>query len=91
MKAQGKGRKAPYIVLSIYAAVCLFCLTWPGYAWLGNRIEPYVLGLPFSFFWIALWVVLTCGVLAAFHLVVGGEQPDAEHPEGEVGDPGGLP
>ncbi|MEH7438101.1 DUF3311 domain-containing protein [Neobacillus drentensis] len=24
-----------------------------------NRIEPYVLGLPFSMFWIVLWVILS--------------------------------
>lgn len=24
-----------------------------------NRVEPYVLGLPFLLFWIVLWVVLT--------------------------------
>ena len=26
---------------------------------LTNRIEPFVLGLPFSMFWIVLWVVLS--------------------------------
>ena len=26
---------------------------------LTNRIEPFVLGLPFSMFWIILWVVLS--------------------------------
>jgi hypothetical protein len=24
-----------------------------------NRVEPFVLGLPFFMFWIVLWVVLT--------------------------------
>jgi hypothetical protein len=24
-----------------------------------NRVEPFVLGLPFLLFWIVLWVVLT--------------------------------
>lgn len=32
-------------------------LTWPG-ALLFNRVRPFVLGMPFSMFWVALWVVL---------------------------------
>lgn len=30
---------------------------------LANRIEPYVLGLPFLLFWIVLWMVLSSVVL----------------------------
>ncbi len=29
-----------------------------------NRVEPYVLGLPFLLFWVVLWVVLTAAVMA---------------------------
>lgn len=29
-----------------------------------NRVEPYVLGMPFVLFWIVLWVVL-CSVIMA--------------------------
>ena len=29
-----------------------------------NRVEPYVLGLPFALFWITLWVVLTALIMA---------------------------
>jgi hypothetical protein len=32
-------------------------LTWPGVLPF-NRIRPFILGLPFSFFWVILWVVL---------------------------------
>lgn len=28
-----------------------------------NRVEPYVLGLPFLLFWIVLWVVITSVVM----------------------------
>jgi len=31
------------------------CFTVP----LWDRVEPMVLGLPFNFFWLALWLVLT--------------------------------
>ena len=42
----------------------LFALavTWPGMLPF-NRIEPLVLGLPFSMAWIALWVALSFVVL----------------------------
>nr|WP_253725794.1 DUF3311 domain-containing protein [Brevibacillus borstelensis] len=29
-----------------------------------NRVEPYVLGMPFVLFWIVMWVVLTSGIMA---------------------------
>lgn len=29
-----------------------------------NRVEPYVLGLPFFLFWISMWMVLTSIILA---------------------------
>jgi hypothetical protein len=40
----------------------LAALPWIGMLVLvpfANRVEPYVLGLPFLLFWIVLWVVLT--------------------------------
>lgn len=30
---------------------------WPGYL-LGDRIEPYTLGLPFSLVWLVVWIVV---------------------------------
>ena len=30
---------------------------------LANRIEPYVLGLPFLLFWIVAWVVATSAIM----------------------------
>jgi hypothetical protein len=32
-----------------------------------NRVEPYVLGLPFAFFWVVLCVVLSAGLMAVVH------------------------
>lgn len=37
-------------------------VTWPGMIPF-NRIEPTVLGLPFSMAWIALWIILSFVVL----------------------------
>ena len=36
------------LLFALYVLCCVGALTWPGYDWLGNRIEPMVLGLPFS-------------------------------------------
>ncbi|QRG70315.1 DUF3311 domain-containing protein [Brevibacillus choshinensis] len=32
-----------------------------------NKVEPFVLGMPFLFFWFVLWVALTSGVLAILY------------------------
>ncbi|MFJ7746361.1 DUF3311 domain-containing protein [Peribacillus sp. NPDC097295] len=32
-----------------------------------NKIEPYVLGMPFYMFWMAMWVVLTSVTLAIMY------------------------
>ena len=40
-----------------------------------NRVEPYVLGLPFALFWVTLWVVLTAVIMATiYHLDQRGER-----------------
>ncbi|MDX1389702.1 MAG: DUF3311 domain-containing protein [Acidobacteriota bacterium] len=43
-------------------------MTWPGYAILGNSIEPYVFGVPFSLAWNVAWVVMTSLVLLTYYL-----------------------
>jgi hypothetical protein len=32
-----------------------------------NRVEPFVLGMPFILFWIVLWVVLTSVIMAVVY------------------------
>ena len=54
-------------LFGLYALCCLCAMTWPGYAMFGNRIEPYVLGLPFSFVWVIGWVFATFVVLVIYH------------------------
>ncbi len=34
-----------------------------------NRVEPYVLGMPFIMFWIVLWVVLTSVVMGVIYML----------------------
>jgi hypothetical protein len=55
------------LLFGLYALCCVAALTWPGYDWLGNRIEPYVLGVPFSLAWIVGWVILSLVALVLYH------------------------
>ena len=32
-----------------------------------NRVEPYVLGLPFAMFWVVLWVVVAACLMAVVY------------------------
>lgn len=32
-----------------------------------NRVEPFVLGMPFILFWIVLWVLLTSAIMAVIY------------------------
>jgi hypothetical protein len=32
-----------------------------------NRVEPYVLGLPFAMFWVVAWVVVAACVMAVVY------------------------
>ncbi len=41
-----------------------------------NRIRPMVLGLPFVFAWVTLWVVLALIVFLAVDAVIGREAGD---------------
>ena len=56
-----------HILFGLYVVLCLGAMTWPGYAWLGNSIEPYVLGLPFSLAWVVGWVLATFVVLTVYN------------------------
>ena len=66
--------KARDYLLLVYVAVCATALVWPVYQSVGNRITPYVLGLPLSFAWNIGWILLTFGVLVTYHLTSGGEK-----------------
>jgi hypothetical protein len=63
-----RARRWPHVLLGLWCAAVLAALTWPGYAWLGNHVDPLVLGLPFSLAWIVGWSLSTCAVLTAYFL-----------------------
>lgn len=54
-------------LFAVYVVLCLLANVWPGYAWFGNSIEPFVLGVPFSLAWIVGWVLLTFVAVALYH------------------------
>lgn len=51
------------LAVALFFIAYLLAVTWPVGTVFG-RAEPFVLGLPFSFFWPALWIVLGGVVLA---------------------------
>ena len=65
-------------LFGLYVVTCLAMVCWPGYEYFGGRIEPYVFGLPFSLAWVVGWVLVTFGVLTAFHLT-GREDSEGNH------------
>jgi len=55
-------RRRNAVALSYFTAVTL-ALIWPIYPWLGNHIEPRVMGLPWSLFYVLAWIVANTGAL----------------------------
>lgn len=55
----------------------VLAVTWPGMLPF-NRIHPLVLGLPFSMFWIALWVFGSFLVLLFVDWVEGRSRKDGD-------------
>jgi len=62
-RRRGRVRHAAFLA---YVVACFAAMTWPVYAWLGNRIEPTVLGVPFSLAWVVGWVAATFVALALY-------------------------
>lgn len=61
----------------LFFIVFVIAVTWPGMLPF-NRIEPLVLGLPFSMVWIALWVVLSFFALLILDLAEGEARREEE-------------
>jgi hypothetical protein len=54
-------------------------LTYPGVLPF-NRIRPFIFGLPFSFFWVSVWVT---GAFAVFLFLEWGTRKTGSHREAE--------
>lgn len=57
-----------YVFSAVLQIICWIAMVWPG-ALLANRIEPFVLGLPFMFFWYVAWVFIMFLGLVALYVV----------------------
>jgi len=63
-------RLRPYHLLALLPTMGLL-----GGVTFANRVEPYVLGLPFLLFWVVSWVVTTSMIMAVITSLDSG-QPD---------------
>ena len=71
-------------LVGLYFVAFAFAVTWPGMVPF-NRIEPLVLGLPFSMAWVAAWVVVGCLLLVALDAVERRGRRHADDPrEGDA-------
>lgn len=53
--------------VTILGIVCMLMMVFPLYS-IANVAEPFVLGLPFSMFWIVLWIVIEfAGFIAVYN------------------------
>ena len=59
----------------VYFIAMLIAVTWPGLVPF-SRIQPFVLGLPFSLAWIALWIA---GSVLVIYLL---DQVEQQHRDG---------
>ena len=49
-------------LLLLVVLLALAAETWPGYL-LADRLEPYLLGLPFDLAWLVLWIAVVFAAL----------------------------
>jgi hypothetical protein len=58
--------------------VALLMLIYPIFS-IANRVTPLVFGLPFAFFWVILWIVITFAIVLFLFRI----DPDKYEQEGE--------
>jgi hypothetical protein len=63
-------RSTARLLVGVYFVVMALAVVWPG-AVPASRIDPMILGLPFSFAWPALWVAVSVPVLWGLDRVEG--------------------
>lgn len=56
-------------------------LVWPVYPWLGNHIEPRVLGLPWSLVYVLLVIAANFAALALLYVFRVVDDRETEDPE----------
>jgi len=68
MKRSPTRRALRHAAYGLFVLVCLLALGWPGLAWFGAQPRPFVLGVPRSLAWNALWVGLSFMALLVYHV-----------------------
>jgi hypothetical protein len=66
--------RLPSLLLALIPFIAM-CFTVP----LWDRIYPRVLGLPFNFFWLTLWIVLTPLCMWAAYRIEASHQEATRH------------
>jgi len=75
-------RSLPTLAALLFATTTAF-LVWPLYPWLGNSVEPRVLGLPWSLVYVLLIITInTLALIALYVLRVVDAEEHAEDPDG---------
>ena len=59
-----RSQRLVYGAVMVFYLVAAVAMTWPVYAVFGSA-RPLVLGMPFSLFYLACWVMASFGVLLA--------------------------
>jgi hypothetical protein len=71
----------PHVAFALFCLSAFAALTWPVYPALGNRIEPRILGLPFSLAWIVGWIVASLVALVTYERYVSRRSEQASGPD----------
>jgi len=70
--ARRRPRRAT-VAFAVFTVAMVLVMIFPVYG-LGNRVEPFVLGLPWSLAWVVFWIGVEFVGLIAFYLYEhGGE------------------
>ena len=67
---EGKKRQVFWF---LYFAVVFLAQVWPLYM-VANRVQPMVLSMPFSMFWVVLWIVINFAGL----VILMGQEKDGD-------------
>ncbi|PRP97568.1 hypothetical protein ENSA5_32610 [Enhygromyxa salina] len=73
----------------LYFTLATAALVWPIYPWLGNRVEPRLLGLPFSLVWVLAVIGSNFAVLVVLYRLrlIDDHEDSPDLDPGEGGDP----
>ena len=65
------------IIFAVIFVIIALATNWPVYQWMSGA-EPLIFGLPLSFAWLILWVII--GFFALLWLYIS-DNREPEHPE----------